>query len=154
MNADFVRTEELSMNRSNWMGALVGVQLISAFLLFAFSIYLAVVAYPLVVFFGERSTTIAYIGNVAVFDVLGVLALVGWWGLRRGRYWSWWLALCASSATCLLLTLDCFSLGLQQTYFQPATIALLSAIAVVLLLTPAVRKHYCRRSSLQVVAFE
>jgi len=139
------------MKRSNWIGTVGGIQLTNAFLLFTFSIYLAVAAYPVVAFFQERNVMIAYIANVAVFVVLGVLALVCWWGLGKEELWGWWLALCANAVICGLLILDSLSLGLRETYFQPATIALLSTAGVVLLLTPAVRKLYSTRSSMQVV---
>jgi hypothetical protein len=139
------------MNRRNWVRTIGGIQLTNALLLFTFSIYLAVAAYPVVAFFRERDVTITFVAYVAVFVVLGVLTGVGWWGLRKDELWAWWLALCADALVCVLLTLDSLSMGLRETHFLTATIALLSAADVVLLLMPAARKHYSRRSSMQAV---
>jgi hypothetical protein len=138
------------MNNRNWIGTVVGIQLANAFLLFAFSIYLAVEAYPLVAFFEERNVTLTYIANVAVFVVLGVLLLAGWLRLRKDKFWGWRLALFADAVICITMTLDSLSLGLRKTYFQPATIDLLSAAGVSLLLMPAVRKQYSSHTSMQV----
>ena len=136
------------MNRKNSIAVVAGLQLTNAFLLFTFSIYLAVSAYPLVIFFEERNVTLTYIGNVTIFVVLAVLALVGWWGLRKEALWAWWLAVSSNVVICALLTLDSLSLGLRDTYFQPATIAVLSATGVVLLFMPAVRRLYFMPSSI------
>lgn len=153
MDTDFFSPTEVqrgNMDRSKWIGTIVGIQLTNALLLFTFSIYLTLAAYPVVTFFQERSVTITYIGNVAIFVVLGALAIVGGYGLRKQQSWGWWLALCANAVICVLLTLDSLSLGLRETYFQPAAIALLSAASVVLLVSPAVRK-LVPVSSVQVV---
>ena len=137
------------MNRRNWIGAIAAIQLVNTFLLFIFSIYLAVVAHPIVAFFQERGITITYIVNVAVFVALGILAFVCWLGLRSEVFWGWWLAVSANAVICVLLSVDSLSLGWRETYFQLAVIALLSAALVIFLFMPAVRKHYCRRTSIQ-----
>ena len=136
------------MDRTNWSAA-VALQLIIALLLFVFSIYLAVTAYPVVTFFQEREVTTTYIVNVAVFVVLGALALVGWLGLRTGKLWGWWLTLPADVAICLLLVYDSLNFGLKETYFQTAAIAVLSAVVVILLLVPSARSSYFSRRSIQ-----
>jgi uncharacterized membrane protein (DUF2068 family) len=138
------------MDRRNWNGAIGAIQLVNTFLLFVFSIYLAVQAYPVVAFFQEREVTTAYIVNVAVFVALGILSLVCWLSLRKERLWGWWLSVSANAVICVFLTVDSLSLGLRDTYFQLAVVALLSAVVVVLLLTRSVRGRYSRRGSIQM----
>jgi hypothetical protein len=90
MDTDFFSPTEVqrgNMDRSKWIGTIVGIQLTNALLLFTFSIYLTLAAYPVVTFFQERSVTITYIGNVAIFVVLGALAIVGGYGLRKQQSW-------------------------------------------------------------------
>ena len=60
------------MNRMIWHRWAIAVQLINALLLFAFSIYLGVTAYPLVAFFQDRGVSAAYVLNVAVIVTLWV----------------------------------------------------------------------------------
>jgi len=109
---------------------IAAIQLANSFLLLVFSIYLAVEAYPVVAFFQERETTVTYIVNVAVFVVLGALALISGLGLREEKLWGWWLGVSANAVNCALRTLDSLSRGLRETYFQLAVMALLSAVTV------------------------
>ena len=103
------------MNKRNWASILVAVQLLNAFLLLVFSVYLAIAAYPVVAFFQERDITITIVVNVAVFMALGVLALVCWRGLRNERRWGWWVALMGNAVISVLTTLDSLSMGLRET---------------------------------------
>jgi hypothetical protein len=137
------------MNKRNWAGIVIAVQLLNAFLLFVFSAYLAVAAHPVVAFFQAREVTITYVVNVAVFMALGLLALVCWRGLRNERRWGWWVALTGNAVISVLTTLDSLSMGLRETYFQLPLIALLSAVVVVSLLMPDMRDHYSRPKSIQ-----
>jgi hypothetical protein len=130
------------MNKRNWPSIMVAIQLLNAFLLFVFSAYLAVAAYPLVAFFQSREVTITYIVNVGVFMALGVLALVCWRGLRNERRWGWWVALMGNAIISVLTTLDSLSMGLRETYFQLPLIALLSGVVAISLLMPDMRDHY------------
>src|SRR5207247_2899451 len=81
-----------TMSRTSWLGSIITMQLVNALLVFAFSIYLGVTAYPLVAFFQEREVTATYVLDVAVFVTLGLLVLVGWSSLGEGNLWAWWFA--------------------------------------------------------------
>jgi hypothetical protein len=137
------------MHRTNWYAA-VALQLIIAILLFVFSIYLAVTAYPVVTFFQEREVTITYIGNVAVFVVLGTLALVGWLGLRTGKLWSWWLTLPRGCCHLLIASLRFAKFRIEGDLLSDCGDCSVSAVAVILLLVPSVRNSYFGRRSIQV----
>ena len=137
------------MNKRTWTRIVVAVQMLNAFLLFVFSVYLAVAAYPWVAFFQSREVTIAYIMNVGVFMALGVLALVCWRGLRNERRWGWWVALMGNAIISVLTTLDSLSMGLRETYFQLPLIALLSGVVAISLLMPDVREQYRSPRSIQ-----
>jgi len=130
------------MNRARPTSLVIAMQLLNAFLLLAFSVYFSVRAYPLVAFFQEREVTFTYANNVGVFVALGILALVGWWALRRKKLWGWLFVLSCDAFVCVFMSYDSLLLGLRETYFQLAAIALLSAVVVILLLMPDVRKYY------------
>ena len=49
------------MSRTSSLGTIITMQLVNALLVFAFSVYLGVTAYPLVAFFQEREVTATYV---------------------------------------------------------------------------------------------
>lgn len=83
----------------------------------------------------------------AVITVAGVLWLLH--GLRRGQAWAWWLA--TGGATVFLISvltaLLVASLGGARPMLPPTLLAktVLLAVATVLLLRPASRRHYLGR---------
>ena len=131
------------MNRMSWHGSATAMQLVNALVLFAFSIYLGVAAYPLVAFFKDRDVTGAYAVNVAVFLTLGFLVLAGWWCLRKQGVWAWWFAVFADAFVCFFTGNDFLSCGLHdRDCVLFGAMSLSSAIACAFLFVPGVRKRY------------
>lgn len=131
------------MNRMIWHRWAIAVQLINALLLFAFSIYLGVTAYPLVAFFQDRGVSAAYVLNVAVIVTLGFLILAEWWYLRKQKVWAWWLAVFADASVFFLTGNDSLSCGLRdRDCLVFVAMSLSSMIACACLFVPDVRSHY------------
>ena len=133
------------MSRTSSLGSIITMQLVNALLVFAFSIYLGVTAYPLVAFFQEREVTATYVLDVAVFVTLGLLVLVGWSSLRKGKLWAWWFAVSCDALVCLFTGYDFLSCGRQdRDCVVFAAMSLSSGIVCAFLFIPDVRERYPR----------
>ena len=140
------------MNRMSWHRAAIAMQLVNAIVLFGFSIYLSVTAYPLVAFFKDREVTGAYALNVTVFVTLGFLVLAEWWCLRKQKLWAWWFAVFADVFVCFFTGNDFLSCGFHdRDCLVFGAMSLSSVLACAFLFIPDVRERYRQIVPVQLI---
>jgi hypothetical protein len=115
------------------------VQLIYALSLVGVALYLLVLGYR----WGFRfESSKGLILASALIGAPGLLALVGWWGLRRQKLWGWLVALSIDALLLLMFINSIADDGLRNIDAITAALAILSLATASCLLIPAVRKQY------------
>lgn len=128
------------MKHSGWISLVVVVQLLYALLLILVPVYLLLMAY------GWGAVILS-----AVLGGPGIVALVGWFGLRKGKFWGWSIALFADVAMFGILIYCLMDYGWHNIDWEVVALTLLTAGVLAALLTPAVRAAYWQRVGAQTV---
>jgi uncharacterized membrane protein (DUF2068 family) len=82
----------------------------------------------------------------ALFLPLGLLVLIGGAAMWKGKLWGWWLAMITDASLMLVFVYSLIDDGLKRADSDDIAATVLSIIPVILLLLPAVRKSYWRKS--------
>ena len=83
----------------------------------------------------------------ALFLPIGVVMLIGGVAMWKNKLWGWWLAVITDGSLMLVFVYSLIDDGLKRADSEDITATVLSIIPVILLLLPAVRKSYWRKTS-------
>jgi uncharacterized membrane protein (DUF2068 family) len=136
------------MRRSSLIVGVTIVELLLALLLVGISIFLVV---------WMRSPEVQQSSNAAdeifglkmaagVLVIPGVSMLLAALGLWKDKLWGWWLALLVDLAIAVTLIYGVIDDGWRVADSEDISLAVISVVPIVLLLIPAVRKHYWQGS--------
>ena len=128
------------MKRSGWISFVVVVQLLYTLFLILFPIYL------LILVSGWGAVFVS-----AVIGGPGILALIGWFGLRKGKLWGWSVSLCADLAMFGILVYSLIDDGWHNIDREMVGMTVLTAIISAALFMPSVRKQYWQRVATQPI---
>ena len=119
------------MNRSGWISFVIVVQLLYSLLLIAIPLYLLALGDGWGVIFAS-----------AALGGPGILALIGWSGLRKGKLWGWSVALFADLAMLGILLYSQISDGWHNLDWEMVGMTVLTGIISAAFFVPAVRRSY------------
>ncbi len=80
----------------------------------------------------------------------GIVALIGWVGLRKGRLWGWPIALFADLAVFVVLIYALIDDGWHNFDWAVAGMTVLSAAILAALFIPVVRRSHCQRGGTRI----
>jgi uncharacterized membrane protein (DUF2068 family) len=81
----------------------------------------------------------------AVLAPPALLGLIGAYGLKANKLWGWWLALLVDAALFLVFAYSMVDDGWRNIDTDMVAFTAASLVPVILLLLPAVRRHYWRK---------
>ncbi|MFI5069305.1 MAG: hypothetical protein ACHP8A_00325 [Terriglobales bacterium] len=119
------------MKRSGWISFVIAVQLLYSLFLIAFPVYLLALGDGWGVIFAS-----------VVVGGPGIVAFIGWFGLRKGKLWGWSVALFADLAMLGILIYSLIGAGWHNIDRELAGMAILACTISSALLIPAVRRSY------------
>jgi uncharacterized membrane protein (DUF2068 family) len=136
------------MRRSGLVIGVTIVELLLALLLVGISIFLAL---------WMRSAEVQQSLNAAdeifglriaalVLVIPGVIMLLAAMGMWKDKLWGWWLALLIDLSIATTLFYSVIDDGWRVADREDIALAVISVVPIVLLLIPAVRKHYWQNS--------
>jgi hypothetical protein len=128
------------MNRSGWISLVIVVQLLYSLFLIAFPVYLLAL--------GDGWGVV--IASAALGGP-GIVALIGWFGLRKGKLWGWSVALFADLTMLGILIYSQISDGWHNLDREMAGMTVLAGIISAAFFVPAVRRSYWQAVGTQPV---
>jgi hypothetical protein len=128
------------MNRSGWISFVILVQLLYSLFLVAIPVYLLILGDGWGVIFAA-----------AALGCPGIIALIGWLGLRKGKRWGWSVTLFADLTMLAILIYSQIDGGWHKVDRQMVGITILAGTILSFLFIPAVRRSYWQHLDAQPV---
>jgi uncharacterized membrane protein (DUF2068 family) len=137
----------MSTKRSGWITGVVVLQLLFTLMLLALPAYLLVLGHMAVSGNAPDAAEENSGLRIAAAVVGGpaVVALVAWIGLWRGKLWGWWLTVLTDLGLVGIFVYSLVDDGWNNIDWDVVILAVITAVPVVYLLLPVVRKFYWRR---------